>query len=100
MGKRIALTGTPREEILASLKRKGICQEAQKEIPISNQLHPSETSTTIHNIVTGLYEYVWKALAFNEPLWMNVNASTSLGLLAAAAREIWNLVRRCVRTEL
>ena len=66
--------------MVRSLKQKGICEEARREISRPN------LSTTIHEIATELYEYVWKE--FDGPLWLDTVPGSSLGLLAAAAKSV------------
>lgn len=51
--------------MLRSLKRLNICKEVRKIILISDLFDTSKTSITIYDIVTQLYEYVWKKLMFN-----------------------------------
>lgn len=74
--------------MLRSLERFNIYEEARKAIPISDLFGTSESST-IHDIVTQLYEHVWKELMFNQTLWVD-GARTNLEVLAVAAKSVSN----------
>lgn len=74
--------------MIKSLKQQGICEEARRKISRPNLDNPSEENTTIHEIATELYDYVWKELMFDRLVWLNYNPGSSLGVLAAAAKSV------------
>jgi hypothetical protein len=92
----IPKTGTQHTNIVESLKRQGICEEARKKIYVPNNANPSRAiTTTIHDIAAGLYYSLWKELAFEEQLWAeqlraHETANERLGVLLAAATSVSN----------
>ncbi len=76
------MTGETHIQMVASLKERGICNEAQKIWDVPGDCH---TQTSVNEIVDELFNYLWALV--DQPAWTEAPLSkdNNSGLLVTAA---------------
>jgi hypothetical protein len=80
------MTGSTHEEMIASLKKRGICDEARTRWDIPGD---SQAQTSVKEVADVFFRYLWAMV--DQPIWAEIQTPSSeerctpLGLLIAAA---------------
>lgn len=77
------MTGPTHEQIIASLKKRDICNAGSMRWDIPD----SHTQTSVNEIADGFFHYLWELV--DQPVWTEIQTlsferSDNLGLLIAA----------------
>ena len=79
------MTGPTHEEMIVSLKKRGICEGARTRWDIPGN---SQAKTSVEEVADDFYRYLWGMV--DQPLWTKIQTPSSeercntLGLLIAA----------------